>query len=133
MEQCSGKVQILNPKSKPSVRSRKPKTQIPIPDLTAHRANISAGVNDERLERMAKQALARAADLEPIDRLEEKIKLLVDMVVRLRADLMHAAEEHQTMTAEIDTLRARVADADGTHTELESLPGDPGAFPTPVA
>ena len=70
---------------------------------------------------MAKQALARTSDLEPIDRLEEKITLLVDMVARLRADLMHAAEEHQTMTAEIDALRARVADADGTHTELAAL------------
>ena len=35
--------------------------------------------------RMAKQAFARATDLDPIDRLEEKIKLLVEMVTRLRA------------------------------------------------
>ena len=33
---------------------------------------------------MAKQAALRTVDLEPIDRLEEKIKLLVAMVTRLR-------------------------------------------------
>ena len=36
---------------------------------------------------MAKAAIAtRSIDLEPIDRLEEKVKLLVGMVDRLRAD-----------------------------------------------
>ena len=70
---------------------------------------------------MAKQALARTPDLEPIDRLEEKIKLLVDMVSRLRGDLMHAAEEHQRMSQELETLRSRVADADGVHVELTAL------------
>ena len=70
---------------------------------------------------MAKQALARAIDLEPIDRLEEKIKLLVDMVTRLRADLMRAAEEHQRMTQEADGLRTRLADAEGNNTELTML------------
>ena len=33
---------------------------------------------------MVKQAALRTVDLEPIDRLEDKIKLLVDMVTRLR-------------------------------------------------
>jgi hypothetical protein len=36
--------------------------------------------------RMAKQAVARTVDLEPIDRLEEKIKLLVSVVAQLRAE-----------------------------------------------
>jgi hypothetical protein len=35
---------------------------------------------------MAKQAVARAIDLDPIDRLEDKIKLLVNVVTGLRAD-----------------------------------------------
>jgi len=43
---------------------------------------------------MAKQAVARTADLEPIDRLEEKIKLLVGMVASLRADQTKAADEN---------------------------------------
>jgi regulator of replication initiation timing len=71
---------------------------------------------------MAKQvAVARTVDLEPIDRLEEKIKLLVAMVTRLRADQARAAEEQARLTQEIDTLRERLADAESTSVELTSL------------
>jgi regulator of replication initiation timing len=71
---------------------------------------------------MSKQvAVARTIDLEPIDRLEEKIKLLVAMVTRLRAEQARATEEQQRLTQEIDTLRARLADAESTNVELTSL------------
>jgi regulator of replication initiation timing len=71
---------------------------------------------------MAKQvAVARPVDLEPIDRLEEKIKLLVAMVTRLRADQARAAEEQARLTQEIETLRERLADAESTNVELTSL------------
>ena len=70
---------------------------------------------------MAKQAVARTADLEPIDRLEEKIKLLVDMVTRLRAEQDKAADDNARLVREIDTLRARLADADGASAELSAL------------
>lgn len=71
---------------------------------------------------MAKQvAVARTVDLEPIDRLEEKIKLLVAMVTRLRAEQARAAEEQARLTQEIDTLRERLADAESTNGELTSL------------
>jgi regulator of replication initiation timing len=71
---------------------------------------------------MAKQvAVARTVDLEPIDRLEEKIKLLVAMVTRLRADQARAAEEQARLTEEIETLRGRLADAESTNVELTSL------------
>jgi regulator of replication initiation timing len=71
---------------------------------------------------MAKQvALARPVDLEFIDRLEEKIKLLVAMVSRLRADQARAAEEQTRLMEEIDALRARLADAESTNVELISL------------
>jgi regulator of replication initiation timing len=71
---------------------------------------------------MAKQvAVARTVDLEPIDRLEEKIKLLVAMVTRLRADQARAAEEQARLTEEIETLRARLADAESTSGELTVL------------
>lgn len=71
---------------------------------------------------MAKQAaVARPVDLEPIDRLEEKIKLLVSMVTKLRAEQERAADEQARLTQEIDTLRARLADADSVHDELSSL------------
>ena len=60
---------------------------------------------------MAKQAVARAIDLDPIDRLEDKIKLLVNVVTGLRADQAKAAEENNRLLQEIDALRARLADA----------------------
>jgi chromosome segregation ATPase len=71
---------------------------------------------------MAKQvAVARTVDLEPIDRLEEKIKLLVGMVTKLRADQARAAEERARLTEEIDALRAQLADAESTNAELSTL------------
>jgi len=70
---------------------------------------------------MAKQAVARTVDLEPIDRLEEKVKLLVNVVSKLRADQAKAADEHARLTQEIDALRARLADAQGVNAELDAL------------
>ena len=70
---------------------------------------------------MAKQAVARTVDLEPIDRLEEKIKLLVDMVSRLREEQAQAADAQARLTQEIETLRGRLAAAEGTGTELAAL------------
>jgi regulator of replication initiation timing len=69
-----------------------------------------------------KQAVARTVDLEPIDRLEEKIKLLVNMVTRLREEQERAANERMRLNQEIDSLRARLADAeDTTNAELSAL------------
>jgi regulator of replication initiation timing len=71
---------------------------------------------------MAKQAVAaHAVDLEPIDRLEEKITRLVTMVVELRAAQARAQDENARLTEEIESLRARLADADATGTELLAL------------
>ena len=73
---------------------------------------------------MVKQAVARTVDLDPIDRLEEKIKLLVNVVGGLRAEQARSAEENARLTEEIETLRARLADAQGVGTELEALRGE---------
>ena len=70
---------------------------------------------------MAKQALARATDLEPIDRLEEKIKLLVGMITQLRSEQAQSMEVHARLTQEIESLRGRLADADRTNAELTAL------------
>jgi regulator of replication initiation timing len=65
--------------------------------------------------------MTRSVDLEPIDRLEEKVKLLVGMIDRLRADNARAAEENGRLTRELDGLRARLAEADGLAPELTAL------------
>ena len=57
---------------------------------------------------MAKTA-TRSLELEPIDRLEEKVKLLVGMVDRMKDEQVRAAEENQRLTRELDAMRARVA------------------------
>ena len=68
---------------------------------------------------MAKSAVAtRSVDLEPIDRLEEKVKLLVGMVDRLRAENTRASEENARLTRELESSRARIADAETASGEI---------------
>jgi len=69
---------------------------------------------------MAKTA-TRSVDLEPIDRLEEKVKLLVSLVDRLKADQARAAEENQRLSRELDALRGRLSASDGLASELSTL------------
>jgi regulator of replication initiation timing len=71
---------------------------------------------------MAKQAVAaHAVDLEPIDRLEEKIGRLVTMVAELRASQARAQDENARLAQEVESLRNRLADADATNSELIAL------------
>ncbi|MBA2301160.1 MAG: cell division protein ZapB [Acidobacteria bacterium] len=70
---------------------------------------------------MAKVAVARGVDLEPIDRLEEKVRMLVGMIDRLRAESASASEDNARLARELETLRARVAEAEGTGMELSAL------------
>jgi len=73
---------------------------------------------------MVKQAALRTVDLEPIDRLEEKIKLLVGMLARLRSEQAKAADENARLAQEIHALRARLADSEHTTSEIETLRGE---------
>ncbi len=70
---------------------------------------------------MVKQALARTVDVDPIDRLEDKVKLLVGLVTQLREDQTKAADENARLSAELTALRAQLAEAEGTSTELAVL------------
>ena len=70
---------------------------------------------------VAKVAVARAVDIDPIDRLEEKLKMLVGVIDRLRAESAKAADDNARLSREIESLRARVAEADGTSSELSAL------------
>jgi len=73
---------------------------------------------------MVKQAALRTVDLEPIDRLEEKIKLLVGMLARLRSETAKAADENARLAQEINVLRARLADSEHATSEIEMLRGE---------
>lgn len=70
---------------------------------------------------MAKAVATRSLDLETIDRLEEKIKMLVGVVERLRTDSIRLTDENARLTRELDSARARLADAEGTGAELTAL------------
>jgi FtsZ-binding cell division protein ZapB len=70
---------------------------------------------------MAKTTATPGVDLEPIDRLEEKVKLLVSLVERMKLETARAAEENQRLSHELDSARARVSSNEGLVTELSSL------------
>lgn len=85
---------------------------------------------------MAKTAVAApSVDLDAIDRLEQKLKQLVAVLDRTRAESARAneeltrtrteqaraAEENTRLRAELDAARARLADAEGTGAELAAL------------
>ena len=69
---------------------------------------------------MAK-TVAPSVELEPIDRLEEKVKLLVGLIDRLKHDQARALEENQRLSREVETLRTRAANSDTMTTELSAL------------
>jgi regulator of replication initiation timing len=71
---------------------------------------------------MVKQAtMARTTELDPIDRLEEKVKRLVEMIAQLRQEQARAAGDNARLVQELATLRAQIADAELTATELTAL------------
>jgi hypothetical protein len=70
---------------------------------------------------MATKVAVRGVDLEPIDRLEEKVKLLVGVIDRLRGEQARAADEHARLTRELDALKGRLSEAESTSGELTAL------------
>jgi len=60
-------------------------------------------------------------DLGPIDRLEEKVKLLVTMLGRLRDQQARLAEENSQLGRALEAARARLAEVDGAAAEIEAL------------
>ena len=66
-------------------------------------------------------AKTTSAGLEPIDRLEEKIKLLVNTIVRLKGEQTRLADDNAKLQREVDSLKAGVADASSKSAEMTSL------------
>ena len=59
--------------------------------------------------------------LESIDRLEEKIKLLVNTIVRIKGEQTRATEDNARLKGEIETLKARIASAETAGAEVTTL------------
>jgi predicted nucleic acid-binding Zn-ribbon protein len=85
---------------------------------------------------MAKAAVAApSVDLEAIDRLEQKLKQLVavldrtradnaranDELARARAEFTRVTDENGRLRTELESARGRIAEAEGTGSELTAL------------
>lgn len=83
---------------------------------------------------MVKQAaVARTTDIDPIDRLEEKVKRLVALITELRTEQARAADENARLGQEIAMLRTRLAEAEATGAELSALRDERELIRTRVA
>jgi hypothetical protein len=70
---------------------------------------------------LAKAVATRSIELESIDRLEEKVKLLVGLVERLRANEGRLSEENGRLVRELDTALARLTASEGANSEIAVL------------
>ena len=74
---------------------------------------------------MAKTATqTAAAGFEPIDRLEQKVKMLVSVVERMKTEQARTADENQRLQRELDQMRGKLSANDGLSTELSALKGE---------
>jgi regulator of replication initiation timing len=64
---------------------------------------------------------ARETELDVIDRLEDKVRLLISAIERLKTEQSRAADENQRLLRELDGLRSRLADAEGAGQEVAVL------------
>ena len=67
------------------------------------------------------QTTTKAQGLESIDRLEEKIKLLVSTIGRIKGEQARVAEENVRLKSEIETLKGRVNTAESAGAEVTTL------------
>ena len=66
-------------------------------------------------------AKATTVGIEPIDRLEEKIKLLVQTITRLKNEQSRLADENGRLQRELEALQGRLSDAETAGVEVVSL------------
>ncbi len=62
-----------------------------------------------------------ASDAEALDRLEQKVRLLVTEMGRLRAEQAAQARENRRLADELDAALTKLGDADGARSEIEAL------------
>ena len=64
---------------------------------------------------------ALAVDIEPLDRLEDKVKQLVNVIDTLRSERAKAVDEAARLQRELDGARARLNEAAGASAEISTL------------
>ncbi len=63
----------------------------------------------------------RGIDLEPIGRLEEKVKRLIDAMAALRAEQTRVVDENRRLARELESLTGRLQEAEGSTQEIAVL------------
>ena len=66
-------------------------------------------------------ATATAADLAVVERLDEKIRQLISLVEKSRADATKLRADNDRLGKEVDALQAQLSDAAGVATELQAM------------
>ena len=64
---------------------------------------------------------SRTIDLEPIDRLEEKIQILIGAIERLRSEQARLADDNARLARELEAARARVSESESSTAEVAAL------------
>lgn len=67
------------------------------------------------------RSAAVAVDLQPIDRLEEKVRLLVGMIDALRTERAQAMDEITRLQRELESTKGRLGEAAGASAEISTL------------
>ncbi len=62
-----------------------------------------------------------ATDLGVVERLDEKIRQLIALVEKSRAEASRLRTDNDRLTREVDALQAQLTDAEGVAVELQSM------------
>lgn len=63
----------------------------------------------------------RPVDTEALDRLEEKVKLLVALIGRMRTEQARLAEDFQRVSKDLEAARTRLQEVEGAASEIVTL------------
>ncbi len=74
-----------------------------------------------------------AADLEVVERLDEKIRQLITLVERSRTEAGKLRAENERLTKDVEALQAQLSDAEGVAVEVRTLRDERDQVRTRVA
>jgi regulator of replication initiation timing len=78
-------------------------------------------------------AKTQVLGLEPLERLEQKVRQLVGLVETMKGDQTRLTDENRQLRGQVDDLKARVAEAESAGPELAALREERDAVRTRVA
>ena len=75
----------------------------------------------------------RSSELDPLSRLEDKVKLLIGLVERLQQEKTSAISENEQLKSELTALRAQFEESDHADAEVVALRSERDQIRTRVA